>query len=224
MVDIWMDVDVSLSEVPVNIAALIDDTDFVSREESVAYNAAGMDLVWNFVTTAGATTQTAVTPTTSGVYDWSIQGNGMYTIEIPASGGGSINNDTEGHGWFSGYATGILPWRGPIIGFRAAALNDALIDGGDNLDVNVTLIEGADATTQIGDAVLDEIVESSGSTPGVDQLSLRHVTRIFLSALSGATTGDGTPAYFRDLANAKARITVTLGAGGIRTSISYDGT
>jgi hypothetical protein len=62
----------------------------------------------------------------------------MYSIEVPASGGASINNDTEGFGWFSGVATGVLPWRGPIIGFRAAALNDALIDGGDTLDVNVT--------------------------------------------------------------------------------------
>ncbi len=75
-------------------------------------------------------TQTAVTPTTSGDYDWANQGNGMYSIEIPASGGASINNDTEGFGWFTGVATGVLPWRGPVIGFRAAALNNSLIDAG----------------------------------------------------------------------------------------------
>lgn len=137
---IYMDVDAALSEVPVNIAALIDDSDFKSREESVAYNQAGMDLLWNFVTSAGVQTQTAVTPTTAGVYDWTNKGNGMYSIEIPASGGGSINNDSEGHGWFSGFATGVLPWVGPVIGFRAAALNDALLDGGDNLNVDVTHI------------------------------------------------------------------------------------
>jgi len=127
--DMWMDVDTALSEVPVNLMPLIDDTDFKSREESVTYNQAGLDLVWNFVTTAGAFTQTAVTPTdTAGDYDWVNQGNGMYSIEIPASAGASINNDTEGFGWFSGYATGILPWRGPVIGFRAAGLNNALVD------------------------------------------------------------------------------------------------
>jgi hypothetical protein len=88
-----------------------------------------LDLVWNFVTTAGVMTQTAVTPTdTAGNYDWVNQGNGMYSIEIPASGGASINNDTEGFGWFTGYATGILPWTGPVIGFRAAGLNNVLID------------------------------------------------------------------------------------------------
>ena len=129
MAEIWFDVDAALSEVPINVLPLIDDTDFKSKKESVAYNAGGLDLVWNFVTTAGALTQTAVTPTdTGGNYDWVNQGNGMYTIEIPASGGASINNDTEGFGWFTGVATGILPWRSPVFGFRAAGLNNALID------------------------------------------------------------------------------------------------
>jgi len=128
MADIWMDVDAALAEVPVNIMPLLDDTDFKSREVAITYDQAGMDLVWNFVTTAGATTQTAVTPTTGGDYDWAHQGDAMYTIEIPASGGASINNDTEGFGWFTGFATGVLPWRGPVIGFRASGLNDLLID------------------------------------------------------------------------------------------------
>ncbi len=122
----WINVDAAVT-VPVNAVALIDDGDFKSREESVTFNQAGLDLVWNFVTTAGVQTQTAVTPTdTGGAYDWVNVGNGMYNIEIPATGGGTINNDTEGFGWFSGFATGVLPWSGPIIGFRAAGLNDKL--------------------------------------------------------------------------------------------------
>lgn len=137
MPDMWMDVDTALAEVPVNILPLTDDIDFKSREESVAYNAAGMELIWHFTTTAGATTTTVVTPTTGGAYDWAHQDGGMYTIEIPASGGASINNDTEGFGHFTGVATGVLPWRGPVIGFRAAAINNALIDGA-TVDVNVT--------------------------------------------------------------------------------------
>jgi hypothetical protein len=123
-----MDIDAALSEVPVNIMPLIDDTDFKTRETGIVYNSSGMDLVWNFVNTSGAYTQTAVTPTTGGDYDWAHQGDGMYSIEIPDSGGASINNDTEGFGWFSGFVTGVLPWRGPTIGFRAAGLNDLLID------------------------------------------------------------------------------------------------
>jgi len=129
MPDIWMDVDVDLAEVPVNLLPLLDDTDFKAIEAAIAYNAAGLALYWHFVTAAGAYSVTAVTPTTGGNYDWTDQGDaGIYTIEIPASGGASINNDTEGFGWFTGKATGVLPWRGPVIGFRAAALNNLLIE------------------------------------------------------------------------------------------------
>lgn len=115
---IEMIVDTALSEVPVNAAPLVDSA--LSIQASVAHNAAGMALQWNFVTSAGAFSQTAVTPTTGGNYDWTVQGSGMYTIEIPASGGASINNNTEGYGWFSGSATGVIPWRGPFIKFRKA--------------------------------------------------------------------------------------------------------
>ena len=131
MPDLWVDVDAAVI-VPVNVLPLLDDTDFKSIETAVVYNSAGLALTWNFVTAAGVVTGTAVTPTTGGVYDWSepIADKGMYAIEIPASGGASINNDTEGVGWFTGVATGVLPWRGPTIGFRRAALNDLFVDGG----------------------------------------------------------------------------------------------
>ena len=135
MPDIWYDVDVALAELPICKSSLIDDGDFKTREESVTYDQAGLDLVWNFVTTAGAFTQTAVTPTdTGGDYDFIAQGNGHYTIEMPASGGASINNSAEGVGWFTGFATGILPWTGPTCGFRAASINDAFIDSDTLID------------------------------------------------------------------------------------------
>ena len=142
MPDIWMDVDAALTGVPVNILPLIDDGDFKAIEAAIAFNEAGMDLSWNFETTAGVRTLTAVTPTAAGDYDWAAEGKGMYSIEIPAAAGASINNNAEGFGWFSGICTGVLAWRGPTVGFRAAALNNALIDGGDVLDVNVTEISG----------------------------------------------------------------------------------
>lgn len=148
---IHIDVDAAVT-VPVNIMPLMDDTDFITRETGIAYNQAGMDLVWNFITSAGVITQTAVTPTTSGDYDWTHVGDGMYKIEIPASGGASINNDTEGTGYFTGICTGVLAWRSPDIIFRAAALNDALIDGGDVLDVSVTELGGvAQSATDLKD-------------------------------------------------------------------------
>lgn len=166
---IFFDVDTALAEVPVNIMPLLDDADFKTRETAVAYNASGMDLVWNFVTSAGAFTQTAVTPTTGGTYDWTHQGDGMYSIEIPASGGASINNDTEGYGWFTGLATGVLPWRSPIFGFRAAALNDALCDGGDLLDVSVTQWTGTNVASP-DTAGYPKVTIKSGT--GTGELSL----------------------------------------------------
>lgn len=121
---------------PVNVLALVDDTDFKTIETAVAYNAAGMALQWNFETPAGVLTHVDVTPTTSGVYDWQNMGRGMYGIEMPASGGASVNNDTVGAGWFTGSATGVLAWRGPVIIFRLAAINDALLAGTEFLPVD----------------------------------------------------------------------------------------
>lgn len=130
MPDIFLDVDVALSAVPVNTLPLISSVDQQSVVSSLAYNASGLQIHWNFVTTDGQFTRTQVIPTSGGAYDWTAQGGGIHTIEIPASAGASINNNQEGTGWFTGVADGVIPWRGPTIGFRAAVLNDALMDGG----------------------------------------------------------------------------------------------
>lgn len=137
-------------EVFVNVVPLTDDGDFKTRETAVAYNAAGMDLVWNFVTPAGAVTQTAVTPTTGGTYDWAHVGDGMYKIEIPASGGASINNDTEGYGWFSGLATGVLPWVSPTYEFVPANIANSLVTGSDKLEADTVQFGGSNGTFASG--------------------------------------------------------------------------
>jgi hypothetical protein len=143
MTDIWMDVDTALASVPINKVPLVDDTDGKTIEDSLAYNGAGLALFWNFTTTGGVTTVTSVTPTTGGVYDWTdFSTSGMYAIEIPASGGASANNDTKGSGFFTGVATGVLPWVGPVIGFRAAALNNALINGTATLEADLVKVHG----------------------------------------------------------------------------------
>ena len=173
MAEIYMDVDTAVI-VPVNVLPLLDDTDFKSIETAVVYNSAGLVVTWNFVTSTGVQTGVAITPTIGGVYDWSepIADKGMYAIEIPASGGVSANNDTEGYGWISGVATGVLPWRGPIIGFRAAALNDALCDGGDNLDVNtVQWLGTACATPTVAGVPEVDLTHVAGATTNVSALA-----------------------------------------------------
>jgi hypothetical protein len=171
--DLIMVVDTALPEVPVNLMPLLDSTDFVTRETAVAYNAAGMDLVWNFVTTEGAFTQTAVTPTTAGTYDWAHQGDGMYTIEIPDTGGASINNNALGFGWFTGVATGVLPWRGPTIQFSPANVVNSLVLGTDKLQVhadeitNGLITAAAIATGAIdADAIADNAIDAGAIATG----------------------------------------------------------
>jgi hypothetical protein len=167
MPDMWMDVDTNVV-VPMNLLPITDDTDFKTTETGVVYNTNGQVVVWNLVTTAGVQTQTIIHPTTSGVHDVANLGNGIYSIEIPASGGNHANNDAEGFGWITGVATGMLPWRGPTIGFRAAALNNALIDGGDMLDVNMAEYLGtaAHAATVAGLPVVQ--LHNSAGTGGIN--------------------------------------------------------
>lgn len=167
---IYIDVDAAV-EVPVNTLPLTDDEDFVSREITIAYNQAGMDLVWNFVTPNGTITQTEVTPTTAGDYDWAHIGDAMYKIEIPASGGASINNDTEGVGYFTGVCDGVLPWRSPDIVFRAAALNNLLIEGDGNLLT-------AAAIAAIRDDILDRILNGNHDTAGTPGGVLQEILKI----------------------------------------------
>ena len=160
----FLDVDSAIA-IPVNIAALTDDTDFITPETGIAYNASGMALVWNFTTSAGVFTQTAVTPTTSGVHDWTHEGKAIYTLEIPASGG-TINNDTEGYGYFSGTITGVLPFTGPTYGFRAAALNDQLVDSTDSDDYPAT--RGQIGSLSTGSSAISIQSESYVLTTGTE--------------------------------------------------------
>ena len=218
MAEIWMDVDTALSEVPVNVMPLIDDTDFKTIEDAVAYNAAGMALFWHFVTTAGAYTVTAVTPTTAGDYDWTDQGTaGIYTIEIPASGGASINNDTEGFGWFSGVCDGVLPWRGPVIGFRAAAINDALIDSAWSATRGLA---GTALPNAAADAAGGLVVSDAG---GLDIDAKLSVATSALATPTNITAATGvTLTATTGLGNQTANITGTLSGtvGGIAGTIT----
>lgn len=168
-----MDVDTAVV-VPMNLMPLTDDTDFKSVETGLVYNSAGIKVYWNFVTTAGVMSTVEIHPTTSGDHDISepTADMGFYAIEIPASGGNHASNDTEGVGWITGVATGILPWRGPTIGFRAAALNNSLIDG-TTIDVNATAISGDTAAADNCEAMFDGTGYAGGTIKlGVDTVAI----------------------------------------------------
>lgn len=246
---IWMDVDTALSEVPVNVCPLTDDTDFKTVEEAVAYNAAGMALYWHFTTPAGATTVTAVTPTTGGDYDWAHQDHGIYTIEIPASGGASINNDTEGFGYFTGVCTGVLPWRGPTIGFRAAGLNNALVESawsatrglaGTALPdaaadaaggLPISDAGGQDIDTALGritTALPDAAPDAAGGLPisdagGLDIDTLLGRVDATITGIPADMLGENGWAIRANTAQAGAAGTITLDASASATDDLYNG-
>ncbi len=156
--------------VPVNVVPLIDDTDFKTPETGVVYNASGLALKWNFVTTAGVVTQTAVTPTdTGGDYDWTNKGGAMYAIEIPATGGASINNNAAGYGYFTGVATGVLPWRGPTIEFVPAHVANGLVDGTDNLQVD--LVQWLGVAPLALSSQLVQVLDAAGITTLLNRLT-----------------------------------------------------
>src|SRR3990167_5785986 len=200
MPDIFVDVDTDVI-LPVNILPLLDDTDFKSIETAVVYNSAGLAVTWNFVTAAGVVTGNAITPPTGGVFDWSepIADKGMYAIEMPASGAAAgSNNDREGVGWFTGVATGVLPWRGPTIGFRRAALNDLFMDGGTastnledffdgtgyaggtaKLTVNTVQVNGTSQTA--GDIVAAVITNAAGTDIAADIIAVKADTAAILT-------------------------------------------
>ena len=67
------------------------------------------------------------------------------------------------------------------------------------------------------DGILDEVVEGT--------ITLRQAIRILLAGMAGKSTGGGTTTLtFRDVADAKARITATVDVDGNRTAITRDGT
>jgi hypothetical protein len=188
MPDLMMLVDTAVT-VPVNLLPLIDDTDFKTRETAIAYNASGMDLVWNFVTAAGVITQTAVTPTTGGDYDWSHVGDGIYKIELPASGGASVNNDTEGFGWFTGFVTGVLPWRGPVVQFSPANVVNSLVPGSDKLEVDVAQWLGTAAATPTTAGVPEvDVTYIAGNATAATNLSAGARAVVVGTCASGSST------------------------------------
>jgi hypothetical protein len=67
------------------------------------------------------------------------------------------------------------------------------------------------------DSILDETVEGA--------LTLRHITKILLAYMAGRATGGGTVTIsFRDQANTKDRIVMTVNTDGNRSNVVVDGT
>ncbi len=83
----------------------------------------------------------------------------------------------------------------------------------------MTLASGAVSATALASDAVDEILDE----PVEGSLTLRQAVRIVLAALAGKASGGGTSTItFRDVADAKARITATVDGNGNRTAITLD--
>ncbi len=209
MPDIYMDVDLAVIA-PMNILPIVQSADGITIEQALVYNFAGIAVQWNFCTCAGVMTTVAITPTTAGVYDISepLANVGMYGIEIPASGGASANNDTEGTGWITGKATGLMAWRGPTIGFRRAALNDLLIEGG---TASTNLEDFFDGTGYVGGTIKQEadIVKIHGTALTETSTQLAGAFTKFFNVATPTGTVNSIPDAVAGAANGLAIIDAT---------------
>ncbi len=224
--------------IKVIVGPLIDDTDFKSREEAVAYNAAGMEIDVIVEKADGTITTTAVTPTTSGDYDWTHTDQGYYQLELPASGGASCNNAEEGMLTVVGYATGVLPFRSQSYDMVPVKVYNSLVKGTDNLEVDQVQLGGSTqsatdlkdfadtgydpvthevagcsslSTTErnaVADAVLGRSVSNVEST--ADEHSLCTVV---LATLESSVSGTTWTIAQTDGSTQHASKTVTLSAG-----------
>jgi hypothetical protein len=109
------------NDILVVVGPLIDSTDFRTREESIAWNAAGMEIDAIHEHTDGTITTDAIALTSGGLHDWTHLDQGYYQIAIPAIGGDHAN-DSLGNLHLVGHCTGVLPFRSALYDVVATPL------------------------------------------------------------------------------------------------------
>ena len=119
------------------VGPVIDNTDFKTLEEEIAYNAAGMDVSLIVEKTDGTSTVTAITLTSGGTSDWTHKDGGYYEIEITAA-----QNAEEGIAYVRGVCTGVLPFESPRYDIVKANIYDSLVKGTDLIQTDLTQIGG----------------------------------------------------------------------------------
>ena len=129
------------------VGPAIDDTDFKTVEEAIAYDAAGMDVSLIVEKTDGTTAVTAITLTNAGVNDWVHVDGGKYSVEITAA-----QNTEEGIGHVRGICTGVLVFESPMYDIVKANVYDSWVKGTDVLQTDVTQLAGvAQSLTDLKD-------------------------------------------------------------------------
>ncbi len=145
------------TQVDILIGPLIDNGDFKSVEESVAYNAAGIDVdVVKGITKADVTLANS-----AGDGYWRHVANGYYALTLSTTDTGTLGRLRA-----TFEATGVLPaWEDFVV--VPANVYDSLVAGADKLEVDAAEISGVPSAADVADAVWDEAItdhQTTGST------------------------------------------------------------
>ena len=145
------------TQVDILIGPLIDDGDFKSVEESVAYNAAGIDVD----VVKGVTKADVVLANSAGDGYWRHVANGYYALTLSTTDTGTLGRLRA-----TFEATGVLPaWEDFTV--VPANVYDSLVAGADKLEVDAAEISGVPSAADVADAVWDEAItdhQTTGST------------------------------------------------------------
>ena len=146
------------------VGPCIDNTDFKSLEEAIAYDAAGMDVSLIVEKTDGTTAVTAITLTTAGTSDWTHKDGGYYEVEITAA-----QNAEEGIAYVRGVCTGVLPFESIHYNVVKANVYDSWIKGTDVLQTDVTQWLGTAVTANVaGQPTVDVTRLGAATAPLID--------------------------------------------------------
>ena len=119
------------------VGPCVDDTDFKTLEETITFDAPGMDISLITEKTDGTTAITAISLTSGGTSDWTHKDGGYYEVEITAA-----QNANEGIAYLRGVCTGVLPFESAHYDIVVANVYDSLVKGTDKLQTDTTQLAG----------------------------------------------------------------------------------
>lgn len=151
-----------------------------------------------------------------GIFEFGAYTRGRDDLAYPATSGRSLAVEADGmvyadaREWLGTAPLALSSQRvQSLVGAVSAGAIDAAAIATGAIDADAL---AADAV----DEILDEVIEGT--------LTFRQALRLFVSSLAGKSAGGGTASItFRDIADAKPRITATVDANGNRTAVTLDG-
>lgn len=130
-------------DIKVVLGPIVSSSDFITPDESLVFNSAGLELDVVMEKTNGSVVTTALVPTDNGDYDFTSADQGYYELEIPASGGSGFNNNEKGTLTVVGNATGVMPFR-TVVSYDVVpeSVYDALVAGTETVTIPAAGTEG----------------------------------------------------------------------------------